>query len=110
MARQRIIAVIAAALTAALVSGPSAMAQLTGQDRSTFVQGSIEHCFSTPQYHTGVPPTALNAFCACMAYREADIATPQDFAYMTTYHVAPPGFDQRVQPLAATCNATAGSR
>src|SRR5580700_2450795 len=88
MVRQRIIAGIAAALAATLVSGPSAMAQLTGQDRNSFVQGSIERCFADPQLHPGIAPNDLNTYCACMAYKEADITTPADWAYMTTHRPA----------------------
>jgi hypothetical protein len=110
MALQRIIVVIAAAVTVTLLSGPSAMAQLTGQDRNSFVQGSIERCFADPQLHPGIAPNSLNAYCACMAYKEADITTPADWAYMTTYHTAPPGFSERVRAFASGCGATAGSR
>jgi hypothetical protein len=110
MAPQRIIVVIAAAVAVTLISGPPAMAQLAGQDRENFVRGSIERCFADPQLHPGIAPNSLNAYCACMAYREADITTPADWAYMTTYHTAPPGFAERVRGFAGGCEATAGTR
>jgi len=40
-----------------------------------------------------------------MTNKEADIATPADFAYMNAYKAAPPGFAQGVQAVAASCGS-----
>ena len=107
--RRRSISWAVAVAAAGILAGGSAVAQLTGAGRDSFVQASIKSCSDTVRGNSpGLSAEPITTYCTCMANGEADIMTPADIAYMTEHQAAPDDYRQRVQALAPACKKAAG--
>jgi hypothetical protein len=93
-----------------LLSG-SAIAQLAGPARETFLRVSLAGCLSSMrQNHPEVSAAPARVYCTCMADKGADITTAADLAYITEHKTASEDYRQEAEVLATSCRAGAGSK
>jgi hypothetical protein len=96
-------------LLLALLVAPAARAQLQGADRNLFVGSSIKGCTEgAAQEKLTVPPDKMNAFCICMANKQADMTTQADLDYYGQHRTLSDDYAKRVAALAPACRAVAG--
>src|SRR5690348_17015725 len=92
-----------------LLIGPAAHAQLQGADRNLFVGSSIKGCIEgAAEEKLTIPADLVNAFCACMANKQADMTTQADLDYYGQHQVLSDNYSKRVAALAPACRDAAG--
>src|SRR5581483_2390664 len=97
------------ALCLAVIAVPAARAQLKDADRDLFVSSSIKGCAEgAEQEKLTIPPDKMNAFCACMANKQADMTTQADLDYYGRHQTLSDDYSKRVAVLAPACRTAAG--
>jgi hypothetical protein len=97
------------ALLFAVFAIPAAHAQLQGPDRALFVSSSIKGCkLGVAQEKLAMPADQMNAFCACMADRQADMTTQADLDYYGRHQTLSDDYSKRVAALGPGCRTAAG--
>ncbi|HEY1798408.1 MAG TPA: hypothetical protein VGG57_20010 [Stellaceae bacterium] len=92
-----------------LVAIPAARAQLQGADRNLFVGSSIKGCQDgAAQEKLEIPAAQMNAFCACMANKQADMTTQADLDYYGQHRTLSSDYSKRIAGLGPACRAAAG--
>jgi hypothetical protein len=88
---------------------PAARAQLQGADRDLFVGSSIKGCQQgAAQEKLTVPAAQMDAFCSCMANKQADMTTQADLDYYGHHQTLSDDYSKRVAAIAPGCRAAAG--
>lgn len=97
------------ALFLTLLAAPAARAQLQGADRDLFVASSIKGCQQgMAEAKLPASPAQMTAFCTCMANKEADVTTEDDFDYVGKHKTLPDDYSKRVAAIAPACRAAVG--
>jgi hypothetical protein len=87
----------------------AAVAQLTGSDRTDFVQASLSSCTSSMQQAApSISADAVKSYCTCMANKAADMTTPADLQYVAQHGTGSDDYTNRIKALAPGCLAAAG--
>jgi len=103
--------VVAAALAFAgpVCGSGAAVAQLSGDDRTQFINGSFEACNgAATRDHPEIAADAVKTYCQCMAEKEADMTTQADIDYVNAHQVGSDDYKARILALAPACQAKAG--
>jgi hypothetical protein len=109
MTRQSMIFATALALAGSVVGYGMALAQLTGDDRGKFIEGSFQACTeAATRDHPEIATGAVKTYCQCMAEKEADMTTQADIDYVTAHQVGSDDYKARIMALAPACQAKAG--
>jgi hypothetical protein len=92
-----------------LLIAPASRAQLSGADRDLFVGSSIKGCAEgAAQEKLTIPADKMDAFCACMANKQADMTTQADLDYYGHHQTLSDDYSKRVAALSPACSAAAG--
>jgi hypothetical protein len=97
------------ALVGPIFGGAAAFAQLTGDDRTQFIQGSFGACNDAAKRdHPEIAADAVKTYCQCMAEKEADMTTQADIDYVNAHQAGSDDYKARILALAPACQAKAG--
>jgi hypothetical protein len=105
----RMAAVLVAAGACVGMEADRAVAQLSGSDRTDFIQSSISSCTSTMQKGApSVPLAAVTAYCTCMGNKAADMTTQADLQYLAQHGTGSDDYTNRIKALVPGCLEAAG--
>jgi len=91
------------------LTATAATAQLSGADRDVFVASSIKGCAETvEQDKVPFPKAKTDAFCSCMAQKQAEMTTQADLDYYAAHHALSEDYGKRVKALGPGCRSAAG--
>jgi hypothetical protein len=97
------------ALVLTLAATPAARAQLKGAERDLFVGSSLKGCAKgAAEEKLTIPADQMNAFCACMANKQADMTTQADLDYYGRHQTLSDDYSKRVAALGPGCRTAAG--
>ena len=109
MSGVRVGAVVAGVVISGLLTVAGARAQLVGDSRALFVTSSIKGCVTgAERQKLPVAPATMEAYCTCMANRQAEMTTEADLAHYASRHELSEDYQQRITALAPACKKEIG--
>ena len=107
--RLSIVAAAVLVLAGSVLGSGTGHAQLSGDDRAQFIQGSFEACNSAAtRDHPEIGADKVKTYCQCMADKEADMTTQADIDYVNAHQVGSDDYKARIMALAPACQTQAG--
>jgi hypothetical protein len=90
-----------AATAIGLAASHVVAAPISGETKDQFLMGAVNNCTATAKrtaesVTATYSPLVIERYCACVAFREAEITTDEDVAYMRDHGELPKSWKDRV--------------